>query len=82
MLSHRANRKIIFKKCHDSANPIYKEYNVLKFKDLIFLPNCLFMLQIEHNKQLAASFSGLKCCGENHNYAARLTTLLKDHNQY
>ena len=29
------------------------------------------MLQIENNKQLAASFLRLTCCGENHNYTIR-----------
>ena len=36
---------------HDSANPIYKELNTLKFKDLIYLQNYLFMIEIENNKQ-------------------------------
>ena len=36
---------------HDSANPIYKKLNTLKFKDLIYLQNCLFMIEIENNKQ-------------------------------
>ena len=34
-----------------------------------YLQKCLFVLQIENNKQLAASFSRLKYCGKNHNYA-------------
>ena len=67
ILQNRARRKINFKKRHDSANPIYKELNILKFKDLIYLQNSLFMFQIENNKQ-AASFSRLKYCCEDHNY--------------
>ena len=56
---------------HDSANPIYKELNIIKFKDPIYLQNCLLMIQTENNKRLAASFSGLKYYGENHNYTTR-----------
>ena len=63
-----------FKKYHDSANLIFKELHILKFKDLIYSQKCLFMLQIEQNKQLAASFPGLKYCGESHNYMTRLAT--------
>ena len=68
------NKIQILKKCCNSANPIYKESNILKFKDLIYFQNCLFMLQIENDKELAASFLGLKYCGENHNYKARSMT--------
>ena len=32
------------------------------------------MLQIVQNKQLAASFPGVKCCGESHNYMTQSTT--------
>ena len=74
ILQKRALRKITFKKRHGSTNLIYKELNTLKFKDLIYFQNCLFMLQIENNKQIAASFSELKYCGKNHNYTTRLAT--------
>ena len=75
ILQSRALRKITFKKHHDSANPIYEEFNILKFiKDLIYLQICLFMLQIEINKQLAASISRLKYSSENHNYTTPFLT--------
>ena len=74
ILQNRALRKMTFKKHHDSANSIFKEFHILKFKDLIYLQNCIFMLQIEQNKQLAASFPGLKYCGEGHNYMTWSTT--------
>ena len=32
------------------------------------------MLQIEQNKELAASFQGMKYCAENHNYTRRFAT--------
>ena len=50
---------------------IYREFHILKFKDLIYLQNCIFMLQIEQNKQLAAPFPGLKYCGESLNNMTR-----------
>ena len=68
--SKQSFKKTTFKKRHD-ANSIYKEFHILKFKDLIYLQNYLFMLQIEQNKPLAASFLGLKYCGESHNYTTR-----------
>ena len=37
------------KKRRDFGNPIYKEFSIIKFKDLIYFQNCLFMLQKENN---------------------------------
>ena len=67
-LQNRALRKITFKKFHDPVNPLYKDLKILKFKDLLHLQNCLFVLQIEQNQTLAKSFVTLKHCGDNHNY--------------
>ena len=39
-------KKITFKRRRDSANSIYREFPILKFKGLIYLQNCIFMLQI------------------------------------
>ena len=52
--------KITDKEHLDSSNLNYKEFYVFKFKDLIYLQNCFFVLQIEQNKELTASFPGLK----------------------
>ena len=71
ILQNRALKKITFKKRYDSANSIYKEFHILKFKNLIYLQNRLFMLQIKQNKQIAASFLGLKYCGKRDNYMTR-----------
>ena len=73
-LQNRALRKITFKKFHDPVNPLYKDLKILKFKDLIHLQNCLFVLQIEQNQTLAKSFVTLKHCGDNHNYQTRAST--------
>ena len=70
ILENRALKKITFQKRHNSTNSIYKEFHILKFKDLIYLQICLYMSQIEQ-KHLAASFPGLKYCGESHNYMTR-----------
>ena len=50
-LQNRALRKITFKKFHDPVNPLYKDLKILKFKDLLHLQNCLFVLQIEQNQK-------------------------------
>ena len=73
-LQNRALRKITFKKFHDPVNPLYKDLKILKFKDLLHLQNCLFVLQIEQNQTLAKSFVTLKHCGDNHNYQMRAST--------
>ena len=70
-LQNRALRKITFKKFHDPVNPLYKDLKILKFKDLLHLQNCLFVLQIEQNQTFAKSFVTLKPCGDNHNYQMR-----------
>ena len=46
-LQNRALRKILFKKQQDSIRQYYKELQILKFPDLLYLQNCLFMSQIE-----------------------------------
>ena len=73
-LQNQALRKITFKKFHDPVNPLYKDLKILKFKDLLHLQNCLFVLQIEQNQTLAKSFVTLKHCGDNHNYQTRAST--------
>ena len=61
-------------KLNGPVNPLYKDINVLKFKDLLHLQNCLFVLQIEQNQTLAKSFVTLKHRGDNHNYQMRAST--------
>ena len=68
---NRTLRKITFKKLHDPANPFFKDLKILKFKDLLYLQNCLFVSQIQQNKTLAKSFVTLKHCNDNHNYQTR-----------
>ena len=67
-LRNRALRKITFKKLHDPVDTLYMDLNILQLKELLHLQNCLFVLQIEHNRILANSFVTPKHCGDNHNY--------------
>ena len=48
-LQNRALREITFKKSYYPVNPSYKDLKILKFKDLLHLQNCLFVLKIEQN---------------------------------
>ena len=48
-LQNRALRKVLFKEKQDSISEVYKELKILKFFDLLYLQNCLFMSQIETN---------------------------------
>ena len=73
-LENRALRKITFKKFHETVNPLHKDLKIVKFKDLLHLQNCLFVLQIEQNQTLVKSFVTLKHCGDNHNYQTRAST--------
>ena len=50
---------------------VYKELNILKFPNLLYLHNCLFMSQTETNQRLANSFVDLRHCGDNHNYLTK-----------
>ena len=70
-LQNRALRKILFKKKQDSISQAYKELKILKFPDLLYLQNCLFMSQIETNQRLANSFVDLRHCGDNHTYLTK-----------
>ena len=49
---------------------------MLKFKDLLHLQSCLFVLQTEQNQTLAKSFVTLKHCSDNHNYQTRASRIL------
>ena len=73
-LQNRALRKILFKKQQDSIRQYYKELQILKFLDLLYLQKCLFMSQIETNKKLANSFADLKHCSDSHNYQTKSKT--------
>ena len=59
-LQNRTLRKILFKKQQDSIRQYYKELEILKFSNLLYLQNCLFMSQIETSQKVAKSFADLK----------------------
>ena len=47
---------IIFSKRDQHASPLFKELNILRFHDVIFIHNALFMYQF-HNKMLPPAFT-------------------------
>ena len=53
---NKALREMTFNKLHDCTHAIYNELSILKFQDLIYLQNCIFMLQIEQNESLDVPF--------------------------
>ena len=55
----------------DSISQLYKELKILKFPDLLYQQNCLFMYQIETNQRLANSFIDLRHCGDNHKHLTK-----------
>ena len=57
-LQNRAMRLLSFTDFHANADPLYKQYNVLKLNDLITLQNCLFVHDFFNNK-LPTCFSTL-----------------------
>ena len=67
----QSTKKIAFKKQYESADPLYKSLEIIKFQDLLRLNNCLFMCQLEQNKKLAATFPGLVYAKEKHNCNTR-----------
>ena len=68
-LQNRAIKKITFKKCRDSAICIYKDLEILKFRDHIS-KNCLLVFPNEPNLQLLSYFNFFHC-GHTHNYSTR-----------
>ena len=52
----------------------YKELQILKFPDLLYLQNYLFMSQTETTQKLANSFADLKHCSDSHNYQTKSKT--------
>ena len=73
-LRNKTLRKILFKKQQDSIRQYYKELQFLKFPDLLYLQNYLFMSQIETNQKSANSFPDLKHCGDSHSYQIKSKT--------
>ena len=71
ILRNRAVQKIAFKKHFDQTDPLYKESNILKFRDIMHHQNCLCMDQTEHNEKLAINFPTVKHCGDNYSYDTR-----------
>ena len=71
-LLNQVLKKITVKEFHHPADPLYQDLKILKFKDLLHLQNCLFVLQIEQNQTLVKSFVTL--CGDNHNYQMPAST--------
>ena len=73
-LQNSAPRNILFKKQENTIRHYYKELQILKFPDLLYLHSCLFMSQIETNQKLANSFADLKHCSDSHNYQTKSKT--------
>ena len=53
-------------KLHDHTAKLYKDLKLLKFRDIVYLKNCLLISQIEQNENLAKSILELKYYGYNH----------------
>ena len=64
-------KNVFFLKKQDSISQVCKELKILKFPDLLYLQNCLFIPQIAKKQRLANSFVDLRHCGANHNYLTK-----------
>ena len=53
-------------KLHDHTAKLYKDLKLLKFRDIVYLKNCLLISQIEQNENFAKSILELKYYGYNH----------------
>ena len=65
--SRQRLEKHCFLKKQDFISQVYKELKIVKFLDLLYLQNHLFMSQTETNQRLANSFVNLRHCGDNNN---------------
>ena len=50
---------------------VYQELKILKFLDLMYLPNCPFKSLIEKKQRFGNSFVHLRHCSYNHNYLSK-----------
>ena len=75
ILQNKTVRRIIFKNILIEVT-LYKEVNVLKFRDIVHLQIFIFMsqIEIEHNGKLPKTFPTLKFCGDNQSYNTRSAT--------
>ena len=70
-LQDRALRKITFSKSDCDMNKLYKDLKLLKFSDILFVQNCIFMSRVE-NDQLPECFKDSFSHRRNiHNYNTR-----------
>ena len=67
----QSTNKIAHKSQYERADPLYKNFKIIKFQDLLRLNNCLFMCHLEQNKKLASTFPGLVYTKEKHNCNTR-----------
>ena len=74
-LQKRVVRIITFSKFDDHSSPLFKNLNILKLVDLVFLNSALFMYDY-HNGNLPATFSNniFKQVTSVHNYNTRLAS--------
>ena len=52
----QSTKKIAFKNQYESADPLYKNFKIIKFQDLLQLNNRLVMCQLRQNKKRASTF--------------------------
>ena len=57
----------IFRSLNGTAEDLYKQCKILRFRDLVSLQNFLFMYKLEQNKKIAKTFAGLTHTSENYN---------------
>ena len=53
-------KKNVFKSLNETAEDLYRQCKILKFKfNLVSLQNCLFLHELEQNKELAKMFAAI-----------------------
>ena len=57
-IQNRALQTLTFRKKNETAENLYKTFNILKFRNLVTLQNCLFIYKLEQDK-LSKSLPGL-----------------------
>lgn len=73
-LQKRALRIITFSNYNDHSNPLFKALEIIKFEDIIFLHNAIFMYDF-HSGTLPPAFSNyFAAVNKRHNYNTRLAS--------
>ena len=73
-LQKRALQIITFSNYNDHSNPLFKALEIIKFEDIIFLHNAIFMYDFHSGTLLSAFSNYFTAVNKRHKYNTRLAS--------